>query len=266
MDAPLTAVRDLALRAGDFLLANLDRIARVDLKAGTELVTDLDRRCEAMVVEALHRLFPDDAIRGEEGGAQEGGSGRSWYVDPIDGTTNFVHGYSHFCVSIACVDGDGPVLGAVHAPYLDELFTASRGTGAAMERPRRGERRDLPRREPVVLTSALLATGFPYLRDARVDRNVELVRRMLKGGCHGVRRAGSAALDLCHVGAGKLDGYWEMGLRPWDVAAGQLVVREVGGVVSDFAGHDDGLPCESVVAAVPGLHEELLAIIAGVAP
>jgi myo-inositol-1(or 4)-monophosphatase len=203
-------------------------------------------------------------VHGEEGGAAAGVSGRTWYVDPIDGTTNFVHGYSHFCVSIACVDGSGSLLGAVHAPYLDELHTAVRGEGAVFERPRRAERRELPPRAPVALSSALLATGFPYLRDARVDRNTELLRRFLKAGCHGVRRGGSAALDLCHVGCGKLDGYWEMGLHAWDVAAGELIARETGCIVTDFAGVDDGLPCASVVAAVPGLHARMLAMIAEV--
>ncbi len=255
----LAALRDLALRAGAFLLAHFEDLRSVDPKAGRELVTDLDRRCEELVLAGMQALFPCDAVEAEEGGAAPGGSGRTWYVDPVDGTTNLVHGYSHFCVSIGSAD-----LAAVHAPYLDELYLAARGEGAVFERPGRGERRDLPSRRSVEITSALLATGFPYIRDHRVDRNTELVRRMLHAQCHGVRRAGSAALDLCHVGAGKLDGYWEMGLRPWDVAAGVLVAREAGCLVSDFAGEPAALPCASIVAAAPGLHGQLLAIIAEV--
>lgn len=255
----LTALRGLALRAGAFLLEHFEHLGSVDPKAGRELVTDLDRRCEELVLAGMQELFPGDAVVAEEGGAAAGGSGRTWYVDPVDGTTNLVHGYSHFCVSIGSAD-----LAAVHAPYLDELYLAARGEGAVFERPGRGERRGLRLRQPVDITSALLATGFPYLRDRRVDRNTELVRRMLHAQCHGVRRAGSAALDLCHVGAGKLDGYWEMGLRPWDVAAGVLVARETGCAVSDFAGDRPDLPGESVVAAAPGLHGQLLAIIAEV--
>jgi myo-inositol-1(or 4)-monophosphatase len=255
----LAALRGLALRAGAFLLEHFEHLQSVDAKAGRELVTDLDRRCEDLVLAGMHELFPGDAVEAEEGGAADGTSGRTWYVDPVDGTTNLVHGYSHFCVSIGCAD-----LAAVHAPYLDELYLAARGEGAVYERPGRGERRELAKRRPIEITSALLATGFPYIRDRRVDRNTELVRRMLHAQCHDVRRAGSAALDLCHVAAGKLDGYWEMGLRPWDVAAGVLVARETGCLVSDFAGEHPALPCASIVAAAPGLHGQLLAIIAEV--
>jgi myo-inositol-1(or 4)-monophosphatase len=255
----LAALRGLALRAGAFLLERFEDIESIDPKAGRELVTDVDRRCEDLVLAGMRELFPGEVVEAEEGGKTAGDGGRTWYVDPVDGTTNLVHGYSHFCVSIGCAD-----LAAVHAPYLDELYLAARGEGAVFERPGRGERRTLPRRGPVEIADALLATGFPYIRDRRVDRNTELVRRMLHAQCHGVRRAGSAAIDLCHVGAGKLDGYWEMGLRPWDVAAGALVAREAGCLVSDFAGAAVALPGESIVAAAPGLHRQLLAIIAEV--
>lgn len=258
-DGELSVLRDIALCAGAFLLEHFENLQSVDPKAGRELVTDLDRRCEELVLAALRERFPHDAVEAEEGGTAAGASGRIWYVDPVDGTTNLVHGYSHFCVSIGCSD-----LAAVHAPYLDELYLAERGRGATFERPARGERRILPQRVPVDMTSALVATGFPYIRDRRVDRNTELVRRMLHAQCHDVRRGGSAALDLCHVATGKLDGYWEMGLRPWDVAAGVLIARETGCAVTDFAGEQLALPVESVVAAAPGLHGQLLAIIAEV--
>jgi myo-inositol-1(or 4)-monophosphatase len=167
-------------------------------------------------------------------------------------------------VSLGCVDSAGPVLGAVYAPYLDELYLAAVGQGARLERPVAGVDLALPRRQPVSLQQALLATGFPYERDAVVGLNAELVRRFLMAPCHGVRRAGSAAIDLCHVAAGKLDGYWEMKLRRWDVAAGTLIARETGARVSDFEGVEGALSGASVLAAAPGLYEQMRAILAEV--
>jgi myo-inositol-1(or 4)-monophosphatase len=257
----LTELRELALAAGGSLRLSQGHCGTVDYKSATELVTDLDRRIEAQLVKGLAALFPDDGVVAEEGADSAGASGRTWYIDPLDGTTNYVHGYPFYCVSLGCADADGPLLGAVHAPALDELYLASRGDGATLERPAAGESRRLPARDPVSLRRALLVTGFPYERDHVVDRNVELVRRFLKARCHGVRRAGSAAIDLCHVAAGRVDGYWEMKLRPWDVAAGTLIAREAGALVTDFGGAGGLLPGESVLAAAPGLYEEMRDIL-----
>ena len=262
----LRVVRDLAAAGGAFLLEHHGQALRIDRKGAVDLVTDIDRRSEEQILGELTRRFPDDTIMAEEGGAQTGNSGRIWYVDPLDGTTNYVHGYSHFAVSIACCDEDGPLLGAVCAPYLDELYVAARGLGAVQVRPRAGVERVLPRRGPVVLTEALLATGFSYTRDDRIDRVCGWVRRCLRAGCHGVRRAGSAAIDLSHVGAGRLDGYFELTLRPWDVAAGTLVCRETGCLVTDIQGTPHPLQWDSVVAAAPDLHGEILEILARPAP
>jgi len=257
----MIAVRDLAERAGAFLLEHFGQVRRVDRKGAVELVTDVDRRSEEFLLEALARRFPGDAVEAEEGGARHGASGRVWYVDPLDGTTNYVHGYSHFAVSIACCDRQGPLLGAVHAPYLDELYLAGRGRGAVQASPRGGGERPLARRAPVAFTEALLATGFSYTRDERIDRVCEWVRRCLRAGCHGIRRAGSAAIDLAHVGAGRLDGYFEVSLRPWDVAAGTLVCRETGCRVSDLAGLEHPLQWDAVVATAPGLERPLLDLL-----
>jgi myo-inositol-1(or 4)-monophosphatase len=196
-----------------------------------------------------------------------GGAGeRTWYIDPLDGTTNFVHEHPFFAVSIGLGDGAGLRVGVVHAPYLDQLFAAVRGGGARFERPRHDLVRDLPRRGPVRLDDALLATGFPYQRDSTVDRNVEYVRRFLRAGCHGVRRAGSAAIDLAHTAAGVLDGFWELKLRPWDVAAGTLIARETGCAVSDLAGVAADLQWEEILAAPPDLHRAMRAILAAAPP
>jgi myo-inositol-1(or 4)-monophosphatase len=259
-------VRELALTAGEILLEGLGTIHVVDQKQGTEFVTEMDRRVEDFLLEELSRRFPADAIEAEETGQRTGSSGRVWYVDPLDGTTNYAHGYPFFSVSIACADADELLAGVVHAPYLDELYRAHRGGGASLERTRTGVLVPLTRRPVVGLEQALLATGFPYKRDETVDLNTGLVRDFLKAQCHGVRRGGSAALDLAHVAAGKLDGYWELNLRSWDTAAGTLVARESGAFVSDFGGNQDRLHVKNILAAAPGLHEEMLAMFAHAHP
>lgn len=257
----LAAAAAVALAAGRLQLAARGAVGAIDYKSATDMVTDLDRRVEGFLVEELSRLFPDDALRGEEGGARTGRSGRTWIVDPLDGTTNFVHGHPFYCVSLACADAEGPLLGAVYAPELDELFLASRGGGARLERPAAGGSRRLRLGEGPPLTRALLATGFPYQRDEVCARNCDVMKAFLLDGCHGVRRGGSAALDLCHVGLGRLDGYWELRLNPWDVAAGALVAREAGAVVTDLRGGQDWLEWGWLLAATPSLHGPMLARI-----
>jgi len=250
----LRRLRAAVVPAGERLLAEQGRLREIAYKSSTEVVTDLDRAIERQLVAALAQAFPGDAIEAEEGGGRGGETGRTWYLDPIDGTTNYVHDYPFYCVSAACAAGDELLLAAVYAPYLDELYLAARGAGARLERPRDGSARSLPARRPVPITRALLATGWPYVRDALVARNARYVQRFLLLGCHDVRRGGSAAIDLCHVAAGKLDGYWEMSLRIWDCAAGTLVAREAGAVVTDFEGRGGLLDGRSVLAAAPQLH------------
>jgi len=254
-------VRHLALAAGKMLLDGLGAVHIVDQKQGTEFVTEMDRRVEDFLLEELVRRFPSDSIEAEETGGKTGDSGRTWYVDPLDGTTNYAHGYPFFSVSIACADPANLLVGVVHAPYLDELYVAHRGGGASLERTRTDLVTPLDRRPEVELESALLSTGFPYTRDETVDLNTGLVRDFLRAGCHGVRRGGSAALDLAHVAAGKLDGYWELNLRSWDTAAGTLIAREAGALVSDFGGSQDRLHVKNILAAAPGLHGRMLAML-----
>lgn len=260
-DDPLEFVRELALGAGRILLESFDAVGGISRKQATELVTDLDGRVEAMLLEGLQGAFPDDRVLAEETGDHQGGSGRTWYVDPLDGTTNYAHGLPTFAVSIACADEDGLQLGCVYAPYLDEMYLAAAGGGAKLERPEHGTQRPLEVSRPAGVEDALLATGFPYERDRKVDLTCDLVAAFLKSRCHGVRRAGSAAVDLSHVAAGKLDGYWELNLRPWDTAAGTLIAREAGALVTTFTGEAAALPHQTVIAASPGLHAALLAVI-----
>ena len=261
LDPELAFLRELVLPAGARLLEFLGRCGPVDRKGATELVTDLDRRTEDLLTEGLGRRFPEDSIVAEESGLTGGASGRIWYIDPLDGTTNYAHGHPFFCISLGLVQDDVLEAGVVFAPSLDELYLARRGQGVWLQRPGRGTEIALPRLQPVGLQDALLATGFPYVRDEDVDRIVGLVRDFLKFPCHGVRRDGSAALDLVHVAAGVLDGFWELNLRPWDTAAGVLIAREAGALVTDFSGTEVALPHREVLAAAPGLHGQMVELI-----
>lgn len=233
------------------------KVRSVSVKRATELLTEVDGQVEALILDRIAELFPGDAVLGEESGERQGNTGQRWLVDPLDGTTNYAHGHPFFSVSVACMDADGLLWGFVHAPYLDELYQAIRGQGAWMERPRTGEAETCGPLAPVAMESALLATGFPYVREELVDRNTELVATFLKQRCHGVRRGGSAALDLAHVAAGKLDGFWEYRLRPWDTAAGTLIAREAGAVVTSFDGKAEPLHFHNILAAAPGLYEQM---------
>lgn len=259
----LFRLRELVLVAGGVLLDRMGHIRQIEAKGATEFVTDVDRRVEELILQGLAHDFPDDAVLAEESGAHSGGTGgRTWYIDPLDGTTNFAHGYPVFAVSAGCAGPDGLELGAVFLPYLDELYLAHRGGGAVLERPHHHTSGPLERRTPVELERALVATGFPYVRDGVVDRTLAAVGAFLRAPCHGIRRSGSAAADLVHVAAGRLDGYFELRLRPWDTAAGTLIAREAGAVVTDLAGVAVAVPDLGVVAAAPGLHARMLKMLA----
>lgn len=257
----LLVVKELVTACGTMLLDSMGKVGTVSTKQATELVTDLDSKVEDFLLEGLGHHFPDDHFLAEESGGRTGHTGRTWYIDPLDGTTNYAHGYPFFSVSVACADEDQLLLGAVYAPYLDELYLAHLNGGSTLMRPRQGGSQPLENREPKKLTDALLATGFPYVRDELVDRNTGHVARFLKAKCHGVRRGGSAAIDLVHVAAGKLDGYWEYSLRPWDSAAGTLIARESGALVTDHHGTESRLHFETILAAAPALHEHMIQLL-----
>jgi fructose-1,6-bisphosphatase/inositol monophosphatase family enzyme len=236
--------------AGDLLLERFGGPARgVDVKSSaTDMVSDADREAEAAITELLLAERPEDALLGEEGAAERGSSGRRWVVDPLDGTTNYLYGYPAWCVSVALEDADGTVLGVVHDPERGETFHAERGRGAELN----GQ--PIRVREAAGLDTALLATGFGY--DPEVRRaQAEVVLRVLPQ-VRDIRRGGSAAIDLSWLAAGRLDGYWERGLKPWDWAAGRLIVVEAGGAAVDLPGRRHGL-----VAGAPGLVEDLAALV-----
>ncbi len=242
---------DLALRAGSVLRAGLAYERNVESKGYADVVTDIDKASEALIVGAIRERFPDHAILAEEGGATAGRSTYQWQIDPLDGTLNYLHGNPVFCVSLGLLHQGELHLGVVYDPCRDELFAAERGGGA------RCNGRPLSVSRTEVLASAMLTTGFPYNRVSQPDNNLrEHAHLLLK--CQDVRRAGSAALDLCYVAAGRIDAHWELGLSPWDVAAGALMVREAGGTVTDWQDRPwyPGEP--RIVASNGGVHDELL--------
>jgi len=218
----------------------------------TDMVTEFDRRSETLIVEGLLAARPDDAIIGEEGANRPGTSGVQWLIDPIDGTTNFLYGLPGYAVSIAALDGDGLLAGVVHVPALGETFHAGRGGGAFLD--------DRPIRcsDATMLATALIATGFSYDPGLRVRQTGALTAVI--GRIRDVRRYGAASVDLCHVACGRVDAYYERGLGPWDLAAGELIARESGALVTDF----DGGTAQpgAVVAAAPGIHGPLLDLLA----
>ena len=244
----------LARRAGKILAEGYEQEHRIDFKGEIDLVTEIDRQSEALLTEEIRRNFPGHRILAEEGGGEDGGRDQ-WYIDPLDGTVNYAHGIPFFCVSIAyAMDGE-LTLAVVYDPLRDELFTAERGGGARLNG------RTLRAGRQTVLSRSLLVTGFPYdVRKKRENNLDHFVRFTLLA--RGVRRLGSAALDLCYVAAGRFEGYWELSLQPWDLAAGALIAREAGATVTSVKGDARLLfPPYSVLAAAPGIHGELLAIL-----
>jgi myo-inositol-1(or 4)-monophosphatase len=238
--------------AGEVLRARYERpVEGIERKSSvTDPVSDADRAAEDAIRELLGRERPDDGLLAEEGSSAEGGSGRRWVVDPLDGTVNYLYRFPSWCVSVALQDGDGGAVGVVRDPLRDETFSASRGGGSWLNGSpvRVRERADLAR--------ALVATGFGYQRERRVIQ-AEALRRILPE-VRDIRRAGAAALDLSWLAAGRLDGYWERGLNAWDWAAGRLLVEEAGGGVEELPGEPYGL-----VAANPELLPALADLVKG---
>lgn len=244
-----------ALEAGAILRGRLSQTREVAYKGVIDLVTDADRASETLIAERIQGAFPDHGFLGEEGtrGALDAEFG--WVVDPLDGTTNYAHSYPHFAVSIGLERRGQVVLGVVYDPMRDELFVAERGRGAELN----GARIRTTREDD--LLRSLLATGFPYDPGTR-DEALAIWGRLM-GACQGVRRDGAAALNLAWVAAGRLDGFYERNLKPWDMAAGSLLVEEAGGRVSTYDGGAFDPYGIEVVSAGPNLHEPLRATIAG---
>jgi myo-inositol-1(or 4)-monophosphatase len=255
MSSQLEAAVEAAVAAGLYLKRTFgNRSLRVDRKGRNDFVTSADRKAERTILSILKKRFPADSFLAEESGFDSAQAGRVWVIDPLDGTANFVFGYPQFCVSIALLESGRPVIGVVYDPLREDLFTARRGGGARLN-----GRRIRVARSPG-LSEALVATGFPFRSHRQIDVYLACFRAIFLASA-GVRRDGSAALNICYVAAGRFGGFWESGLMPWDIAAGALLVEEAGGTLSDFAGGDDHILGGDVVAASPGVHPEILSIL-----
>lgn len=247
----LKTARQAAFAAGEVIRSRSGTAFRVDRKGAADLVTEVDLAAEKVIISLIAAAFPDHRIAAEESGRKDGDSRYIWWIDPIDGTTNFVHGYPFYSVSIALEYQGVMVAGVVYDPVAEEMFEALRSGGARLNG------REIAVSEVPDLDNALLATGFPYERGDR-QRALEIASGFLPR-IQGLRRDGSAALDLAYVAAGRLDGFWEQSLKPWDIAAGLLLVEEAGGRVSDFSGKKIELQRGEIVASGPGIHLELVA-------
>ncbi|NJN16053.1 MAG: inositol monophosphatase [Oscillochloris sp.] len=242
---------NLAYRAGAMLRAATEHERRVDSKQHHDIVTDADKASEALILEAIRTRYPDHAILAEESGAQMGQSGYTWIVDPLDGTLNYFHGFPFFSVSIGLRHNGAGVLGVVYDPLRNELFYAERERGAFVN----GRRIRVS--ATATLDQALLTTGFPYRRFSHPDNNLrEFSHLALRA--REIRRAGSAALDICYAAAGRSDGHWEVALSPWDTAAATLILQEAGGAITDYNGAAWTPESDRIVATNGIVHAELL--------
>jgi len=260
----LEAAVEIARAAGAVLREEASRPAEISYKGEVDLVTQADKRSERLIVERLTKYFPTHAIAAEEGLGHEASSEFRWHVDPLDGTTNFAHGYPCFCVSIALAQTacdaagrersprDTLLVGVIYDPTSDELFAAARGLGATLN----GVKINVSRNARVA--SSLLCTGFP-VHERHASPNIHYYSEFTMRS-HGVRRDGSAALDLAYVACGRFDGFWEFGLKKWDTAAGALLIQEAGGQVSDFAGLPYELGGPVILASNGFIHEEMRAV------
>lgn len=246
-----TAV-EIAREAGALLANYYSRGVGFDLKGDFDLVTEADKASEKLVVERLHSYYPSHSVLGEEGGMREKRSEFCWYVDPLDGTTNFAHGFPMFNVTLGLERNGDLIAGVIYDPLRNEMYSAELGSGAYLN----GRRIRVS--AAAGIEHALLATGFPS-RKRHENVNVHFFHQVAMT-THGVRRAGSAALDLAYVACGRLDGFWEFGLNPWDMAAGLLICREAGGRTSDMKGGPADLHGPHVVVTNTLIHDELLAL------
>lgn len=244
-----------ARQASKTLLRYMDRLdsLTVSRKANYDFVTEVDRRSEQEIIHVIHKAYPDHGILGEESGYSEGNA-YCWIIDPLDGTTNYIHGFPHFCISIAVKNQNQLEIGVIYDPVRNELFTAARGQGAALN-DRRIRVSSTPK-----LTDALIGTGFPHSAMEHFPVYLKSFEQVSLQ-CSGVRRAGSAALDLAYVAAGRLDAFWESHLKEWDMAAGVLLVKEAGGIVGDFQNDKNYLNKGQIIAANSKMYKPLQEIV-----
>ena len=249
----LEFAREIARGAGEILREGYYKDFRVDAKKNRELVTEYDFRCEEYLRQAIGERYPDHSILAEEEGGSISETGFTWVIDPLDGTNNFAHRYPMFAVSIGVLDKGKPVLGVVYEPLRDELFSSDGGVSFLNGKPIHVETRDR-------IDDSIFSTGFPYdIKNKEKNNLANFTKFCTKG--RGIRRGGSAAIDLSYVAAGRLDGHWENTLKAWDIAAGYVIVKGAGGICTDYSGKDWVPGQDQVVAANPVLHEKMLSLI-----
>ena len=259
MEGTLNIAIRAARNAGDIITRYVDRIdsLKIGTKQHNDFVSEVDQLAEQEIINSLKKAYPDHAILAEESGAhniKKDDKQPTWIIDPLDGTTNFLHGFPQFAVSIALKQGNQLQVGVIYDPMRQELFTAMRGGGARLN-----DRR-IRMNPNTKLEGSLIGTGFPYYRYDYLDQYMEILKEVITKTA-GVRRPGSAALDLAYTAAGRFDGFWEFNLQAWDIAAGALMVQEAGGIVSDFDNRQDFLDSGNIVCGSPHVHEELISII-----
>ena len=252
MHALLNVAVMAARRAGNTLMryqVNLEKL-KVEVKGHNDYVSEADRKAESIVIDVIHKHYPEHAILGEESGSI-GDSDTVWIIDPLDGTTNFLHGFPVFCVSIGVQVKGRVEHGVVYDPCRQELFAASRGSGATLDgrKIRVSGRTDFKQ--------ALIGTGFPFRQaESDMDPYLAMLKKVVQSSS-GVRRPGAAALDLCYVASGRLDAFWETGLAPWDLAAGSLIIREAGGIISGLDGSENYMESGHVLTGTPKIYSAM---------
>ncbi|MGQ0503680.1 MAG: inositol monophosphatase family protein [Panacagrimonas sp.] len=252
---PLIHIAVSAARsAGNYIMRNVERVPQLQIerKGRNDFVTQIDRNAEAEIIKIIHKAYPQHAILGEEGG-KLGENEVVWIIDPLDGTTNFLHGFPHFAVSIGIQVRGRLEHGVIYAPCTQDLYVASRGAGASLNN------RKIRVSSTKDMDQALIGTGVP-IRVSNLDAYLPMLRNVVAGTA-GVRRAGSAALDLAYVAAGRLDAFWELGLKPWDIAAGLVLVQEAGGMISEIYGAADILSTGNVLVSTPRLHPTFVELL-----
>jgi myo-inositol-1(or 4)-monophosphatase len=253
MNPALTIAKRAALSAGRILLRHFEQLERltVTTKQRNDFVSEADIQAEQDIIQTLRKTYPNHAILAEESGESPGQDEYQWIIDPLDGTTNFLHGIPHFAISIAFRHKNRLEAALVYDPIRQEMFVASRGEGAQLN--------DRRMRVSQVngLENALLGTGFPFRHPPHQAAYLSFFNNLF-GRCMEIRRAGAASLDLSYIASGRLDGYWEIGLKPWDIAAGALLVQEAGGLVSDFGGGNDFMQSGNIAAGNPRIFKALL--------
>jgi myo-inositol-1(or 4)-monophosphatase len=250
---------EAANAAGAIIRENWQQPKTIDYKGAIDLVTSVDRECERQIVDVIRCNFPDHSILAEEETDVDGAQNHyRWIVDPLDGTTNFVHSYPQFSVSIALEQNGLVIVGLVYDPIRNECFKAALGQGATLD--------SSPIRTSIAneLDKSLLATGFPYDHRDFADFYLSYFKAFMIR-CQGIRRGGSAALDLCYVACGRLDGFWELKLRPWDIAAASLIVTEAGGKLSDFSGKPFSIRGQETLATNGLIHDEMVRVASAIA-